>query len=89
MDIIKGIKKAAKYTLKKGKELGQVVKLKYEINDLNDSISNKKIEIGDIVMNEKLCKDNSDIKKIISDISKLENQIKEKEKEIKDIEAKS
>ena len=86
MSISDDLKKAGGFILKKGKELGTLTKLKLEINDLNNKISDQKKQIGELVIKNKLLTDNDEITACINEIDDLNERIKIKEKQIKDIE---
>ena len=86
MSISDDLKKAGDFILKKGKELGTLTKLKLEINDLNNKISDQKKQIGELVIKNKLLTDNDEITTCIKEIDDFNERIKIKEKQIKDIE---
>ena len=86
MSLSDDLKKAGSFILKKGKELGSLTKLKLEINDLNNKISEQKKQIGELVIKNKLLTDNEEITQCINEINDLNDRIKTKEKQIKDIE---
>ena len=86
MSLSDDLKKAGSFILKKGKELGSLTKLKLEINDLNNKISEQKKQIGELVIKNKLLTDNDEITTCIKEIDDLNERIKIKEKQIIDIE---
>ena len=86
MSLSDDLKKAGSFILKKGKDLGSMTKLKLEINDLNNKISDQKKQIGELVIKNKLLTDNDEITACINEIDDLNERIKIKEKQIKDIE---
>ena len=86
MSLSDDLKKAGSFILKKGKDLGSMTKLKLEINDLNNKISDQKKQIGELVIKNKLLTDNDEITFCIDEINDLKERIKIKEKQIKDIE---
>ena len=86
MSLSDDLKKTGSFIFKKGKELGTLTKLKIEINDLNNKISDQKKQIGELVIKNKLLTDNDEITTCIKEIDDLNEQIKNKEKQIKDIE---
>lgn len=83
MDFINKVKKFSKTALKKGQELGNVAKTKFEISGLKDKIEERKIEIGEIVIENNLFDDNESISNCVKEIKKLQKQIDEKEEQLK------
>ena len=77
-----------KAIVKKGRELGNIAKLKIEIGELEDKIQDKKIEIADNIIEREAYENNSKIKTIVEEINDLKNRIKIIEKQIKDIKTK-
>lgn len=68
--------KFGKTIAKKGIEMGNLAKLKFDISDLNDKIKNKKIEIADLVIEKDIGFNNKEIKNIIDEINDLNSRIK-------------
>lgn len=83
MDFINKVKKFSKTALKKGQELVNVAKTKFEISTLKDKIEERKIEVGDIVIENNLFNDNKSISNCVKEIKKLQKQIDEKEEQLK------
>ena len=68
--------------LEKGKELGTAAKTHVEILSLENEIEKCKAKIGDIVVNEKIKIDNSEINDCITKIKSLTKDLKAKKEEL-------